>query len=45
MVDDKFIWTDIWKNQEDLIVFLKGQDVCHASSECPLEGSTIIAPK
>ena len=27
-----FFWTDRLKNQEDLITFLKGQDVRHGSS-------------
>ena len=35
IVDEKFIWTEIWKNQEALIHFLKGQDARHGSSECP----------
>ena len=28
---EKFIGTVIWKNQEDLVTFLKGQDVRHGS--------------
>ena len=35
MVDNKFTWKEIWKNQEALIPFLKGQDAHHCSSECP----------
>ena len=31
-VEETFIWTEIWKNQEDMITFLKGQDLCHDSS-------------
>ena len=35
MVDEAFIWTEIWKTQEALIPFLKGQDACHGSLEWP----------
>ena len=27
LVEEKLIWTMIWKNQEDLVTFLKGQDI------------------
>ena len=33
MVEETFIWTEIWTNQEALITFLKGQVACHGSSE------------
>ena len=33
MVEEKLIWKEIWKNQEALITFLRGQDACHVSSE------------
>ena len=36
MVEEKLIWTVIWKNQEDLVTFPKGQNVRHGSSLCPL---------
>ena len=32
MVEDTFIWTVIWKYQEDLATFLKRQDVSYGSS-------------
>ena len=32
LVEGKMIGTDIWKNKDVLITFLKGQDVCHGSS-------------
>ena len=35
MVEETFIWTEVWKNQEALIPFLKGQDARYGSSECP----------
>ena len=48
MVEETFIWTEVRKNQEDQITFLKGQDVRHCSSECPstlnLNAPLIIAP-
>ena len=31
MVEETFIWTEIWKKHEALITFLKGQDVHHGS--------------
>ena len=34
MDEETFIWTEIWKNQETLLTFLKGQDARHGSSEC-----------
>ena len=34
MVEERFIFTEIWKNQEALLMFLKGQDARHGSSEC-----------
>ena len=34
MVEETFIWTEIWKNQEALLTFLKGQDARHGSSDC-----------
>ena len=36
MVEEKLIWKEIWKNQEALITFLRGQDARHGSSEYPL---------
>ena len=33
-VQETFIWTEIWKNQEALLTFLRGQDARHGSSEC-----------
>ena len=36
MVEEKFIWKEIWKNQEALITFLRGQDARKGSSEYPL---------
>ena len=48
MVEERFIWTEIWTNQEDVFTFLKGQDVSHGSSECPptlnKNASEIVAP-
>ena len=35
MVEETFIWTEIWKTQEALIPFPKGQDARYGSSECP----------
>jgi len=35
MVEEKFIWKEIWKNQGALIPFLRGQDARHGSSEYP----------
>ena len=35
MVKETFIWTEIWKNQEALITFTKGQDAHHGSLEYP----------
>jgi hypothetical protein len=35
MVKEKFIWKKMWKNQEALITFLRGQDARHGSSEYP----------
>ena len=32
MVEETFIWTEIWKNQEALLTFLRGQDARHGSS-------------
>ena len=29
-----FIWTEIWKNQEARLTFLRGHDARHGSSEC-----------
>ena len=34
MVEETFIWTEILKNQEALLTFLRGQDARHGSSEC-----------
>ena len=34
MVEETFIWTEIWKNQEALLTFIRGQDERHGSSEC-----------
>ena len=34
MVEETFIWSEIWKNQADLMTFLKGQDARGGSSEC-----------
>ena len=48
MVEETFIWTEIRKNQQALIPFLKGQDARHGYSECPpalnLIAPLIIAP-
>ena len=33
MVEDTFIWKKIWKNQEALLTFLRGQDARYGSSE------------
>ena len=33
-VEETFIWTEIWKNQEALLTFLRGQDARYGSSEC-----------
>ena len=30
---ENIYWTDIWKNQEGLLTFLRGQDAHHGSSE------------
>ena len=35
MVEEKLIWKEIWKNQEALITFLRGQDARQGSSEYP----------
>ena len=34
MLKETFIWTEIEKNQEALLTFLRGQDARHGSSEC-----------
>ena len=34
MVEESFIWTNLCKNQDDLIIFLKILDVSHG--QCPL---------
>ena len=34
IVEETFIWTEIWKNQEAPFTFLRGQDAHHGSSEC-----------
>ena len=33
MVEETFICTEIWKDREALITFLKGQDACHAGDD------------
>ena len=33
MVEETFIWTEIWKNQEAPLTFLRGQDARRGSSE------------
>ena len=35
MVEETFIWIKMWKKQEDLITYLKRQDVHQCSSKCP----------
>ena len=34
MVEETFIWTEMGKNQEALLTFLRGQDARHGSLEC-----------
>ena len=34
-MEEKFILAEIWKNQEALITFLRGQDARNGSSEYP----------
>ena len=36
MVEETFIWTEKWKNQEALLTFLRGQDAGNGSSDCKL---------
>jgi hypothetical protein len=33
MVEETFIWKEIWKKQEALLTFLRGQDGRYGSSE------------
>ena len=33
MVEEMFIWKEIWKNQEALLTFLRGQHARYGSSE------------
>ena len=35
MVEETCLWTQIWKYQEALLTFLRGQYARHGSSECP----------